>query len=407
VLDGSGQVSLLIAEGRDLTALRSAEQERRDLERQVHHLQRVESLGLLASGVAHDFNNLLTAIAANAQLAREQLPAGSPAASCIDDVLHASGSAATLTRQLLALGRRQPPPGDTTDVRDALHSLTSLLTRLIGDDVQTVVDCADGTGSAGIAPGSLEQLLVNLALNARDAMPDGGTLRIAARPLDPDEASALPLGLAPGEYVEIRVEDTGTGMAEEVKAHAFEPFFTTKGEGTGLGLATVYGIVRNACGHVELESAPGRGTRVTIHLPRVRTAPAREASSQPPTGAQGRERILIVEDRAEVRTAVERVLSAYGYDVNVAVDGRGALELLARIQPPDLLLSDVRMPGMNGPSLAREVRQHLPHVRVLLMSGYSDVDIPLGDGERVLAKPFTTAHLTAAVREALDRRSAQ
>ncbi|AKF11104.1 sensory box histidine kinase/response regulator [Sandaracinus amylolyticus] len=408
VLDASGAVALIVAEGRDVTELRRAEQERRTLEERLHHLQRLEALGRLAGSVAHDFNNLLAAITANAELARAEAPEGSLGADALRDVLHASESAATLTRQLLALGRKQPAGIGAVDVGAALEKLRGLLAPLLGPGVRLVTSCAPGIGEVRLDAGPFEQVVMNLALNARDAMPGGGTLTIAAEPRAFDEHEARARDVAPGEHVLVTVTDTGAGMSDDVKERAFEPFFTTKpeGKGTGLGLATVYGIVRNAGGVVELESAPGQGTRFEIVLPRAAPRAASHAAAPvsrvvPRGGRQGR--ILVAEDRPDVSAVIQRVLTLAGHSVVLAATGAEALELLARGPKPDLLVTDVRMPGMDGPTLAREARRLHPALGVLFLSGYADKPLDVETGDPLLAKPFTPAALADAVRELLER----
>ncbi|UJR85485.1 ATP-binding protein [Sandaracinus amylolyticus] len=403
VLDASGEVALIVAEGRDVTELRA-------LEERLHHLQRLEALGRLAGSVAHDFNNLLAAITGNAEIARDGVPPGSLAADALRDVLNASESATTLTRQLLALGRKQPAGIGAVDVATAFEKLRGILAPLLGSEVRLVTSCAPGTGEVRLDPGPFEQVVMNLALNARDAMPGGGTLTISAEQRSFDEHDARARDVAPGDHVVVSVADTGAGMSDEVKERAFEPFFTTKpeGQGTGLGLATVYGIVRNAGGVVELESAPGRGTRFEIVLPRVepRDAPHAAPASRvvPRGGRQGR--ILVAEDRPDVSAVIQRVLTLAGHTVVLAATGAEALEILERGPVPDLLVTDVRMPGMDGPTLAREARRKHPGLGVLFLSGYADKPIDVDSGDPLLAKPFTPAALADAVRDLLERDAA-
>jgi len=399
-----GRVSAILAEGRDLSEMRQGERERRSLQERLQHAQKLESLGRLAGGVAHDFNNLLTAIAGNAALAREECRPGSAASAALEELLHATQTATSLTRQLLAFGRKQSAGLKRVEVAAALEQIRSLLARLLGEDVRLEVTCDDGTGHVLMDPGQLEQVLVNLAVNARDAMPGGGNLTIAAGCRHYAEAEARARGLAAGDWVLLEVSDDGVGMDEEVRSRLFEPFFTTKpeGKGTGLGLATVYGIVRSSGGIVEVESAPGRGSRFTIHLPRAEAPAQAEPAGEPAALPRGRERVLVAEDRPEVGRVVARVLAGCGYAVTLTRGGAEALERL-EAEPPDLLLTDVRMPDMDGPTLAREARRRRPGLPVLFMSGNADAALAGDGGERVLAKPFTPGSLASAVRETIDR----
>jgi len=400
----NGRVAAILAEGRDLSELRQGERERRSLKERLQHAQKLESLGRLAGGVAHDFNNLLTAIAGNAALAREECAPGSTASAALDELLHATQTASSLTRQLLAFGRKQPGGVQRVEVAAALERMRSLLVRLLGEDVRLEVTCAAGTGQVLMDPGQLEQVIVNLAVNARDAMPGGGTLTLAAEARQYGEVEARARGVDPGRWVLVQVKDDGVGMDEEVRSRLFEPFFTTKpeGKGTGLGLATVYGIVRSSGGVIEVESAPGRGSRFVIHLPRAEGLAQAEPGGEPAALPRGRERVLVAEDRPEVGRVVARILAGCGYEVTLT---RGAAEALERLaaEPPDLLLTDVRMPDMDGPALAREARRRRPGLPVLFMSGNADATTKDDAGERILAKPFTPGSLAAAVREAIDR----
>ena len=402
VRDAEGQVRWLTAEGRDLTRMRRGEREREELQQQVMHLQRLESIGRLAGGVAHDFNNYLTAIMGNAALVREGLPDGSPDAEALDGVLHAARSASQVTRQLLAIGRRQPAGVGPVEITASLNRLHALLGRLLGAEIQLVTRGAPNTGLAAIDPGPLEQVLVNLAINARDAMPDGGVLSIASDSVVLDEHDARARAIAPGTYVRIIVSDTGHGITDEMRERIFEPFFTTKpeGKGTGLGLAIVYSVLRAAGGHVEVQSTNGTGAQFVLHLPTATRAGAAPTASAQTIRADGSGRVLVVDDRDEVRRFVERGLRDRGFELRTASSAREALDVLNAGWRPDLLLCDVRMPGMSGPALVRMLREQGERVPVLYMSGQHDDAVGLTPDDTVLEKPFTIDALVTAIRDA-------
>ncbi|HKP14779.1 MAG TPA: PAS domain-containing protein, partial [Gemmatimonadaceae bacterium] len=399
VLDAEGQVRWLTAEGRDLTRLRRGEREREELQQQVMHLQRLESIGRLAGGVAHDFNNYLTAIMGNAALVREGLVDGSLDAEALDGVLHAARSASQVTRQLLAIGRRQSAGTGPVDIAASLNRLHALLGRLLGAEIQLVTRGAPNTGLAAIDPGPLEQVLVNLAINARDAMPNGGVLSITSDSVVLDEHEARARAIAPGPYVRITVSDTGDGITDEVRERIFEPFFTTKpeGKGTGLGLAIVFSVMRGAGGHVELQTSDGRGAQFVLHLPSAMRVPSAARISAPVPRAEGSGRVLVVDDRDEVRRFVERGLRDRGFELRTAGSAREALDVLDGGWQPDLLLCDVRMPGTSGPALVQMVRERGDRVPVLYMSGQHDGVVGLSPADTVIAKPFTIDALVTAI----------
>ena len=335
-----------------------------------------------------------------------------PLAGSLLEIREAGESAATLTRQLLALSRKSVIEPQTLDLDERLERMTKMLGRLIGEDV--VLRLEPGrVGRVHVDPGQLEQILINLAVNARDAMPNGGQLVIGTftERIAPGDAR-LASGAAPGRYAVVSVSDTGCGMTDEVKRHIFEPFFTTKetGKGTGLGLATVYGAVAQNRGFVQVESEPGRGTRFRIFLPSVEDERGEglSGSAGPEPVTAGTETILLVEDEEPVRRLASRVLRRAGYRVIACGDGWEAIAAARRESGPiHLILSDVVMPGMDGPSLVRELSSMLPRARVLFVSGYSgDSSQALEDlarnGATVLSKPFTPAILSKAVRTALD-----
>jgi CheY-like chemotaxis protein len=371
----------------------------------------MESIGRLAGGVAHDFNNLLTVILSCAEILRDGASAVAPAQRELVEEIHTAGvRAAGLTHQLLAFARKEPIAPIPLDLNAVVRGSETLLRRTLGMDIQLVVNLQDGLWRVTCDPGQIEQVILNLAINARDAMPAGGELAITTSNARSDDAlvARIPFLLS-GEYVRLVVRDNGEGMSPEVKAHAFEPFFTTTetGKGTGLGLATVYGIVQQAGGHVHVSSAPGRGTTFEVCFPRVEVAPAESARLAAPATLGGTERILVVEDDPRVRAVTVRTLRAAGYDVLAVPEPRAALELpadvLARSQ---LLVTDVVMPGLDGRELAARLRDRHPALRVLFVSGYApDARGALDPGSELLPKPFTGATLLGRLRAILDRPS--
>ncbi len=378
------------------------------LELQLRQADRLEAIGKLAGGIAHDFNNLLGVILNYADFALDEV--GEAARGDLQEIRKAAERGADLTRQLLVFSRRDLPQLESVDVNAAIAEIETMLRRTLGEDVALVARLDPAIPPVRLGPGQVEQILVNLAVNARDAMPAGGRLTLATRGLSfGDGDSVARLALAPGRYVEMTIADTGGGMAAEVIAQAFDPFFTTKprGQGTGLGLATVYGIVRQAGGQAAIDSAPGEGTRVKIYLPAA-TAELVPAVPQPEVTRKGEsEVVLLVEDEAPVRRLAERILVGHGYQVLPAENGDGALEACREHDGPiDLLLTDVIMPGLSGAELAVHARSLRPEIAVLYMSGYTgeviartadlDPDAPL------IEKPFTSADLLVGVERALD-----
>jgi two-component system cell cycle sensor histidine kinase/response regulator CckA len=384
--------------------------ERQLLEAQFRQAQKMEAVGQLAGGVAHDFNNLLTAILGCADLLLETIGPAAPEREDVEEIRKAARRAADLTRQLLAFSRQQVLAPQVLGLNVLVSNLEKLLRRLIGEDIELRTALGAGLGAVKADPGQLEQVIVNLAVNARDAMPDGGRLTIETGNAELDETySAEHFPTQPGSYVLLAVTDTGTGMDAETKSHIFEPFFTTKGlgKGTGLGLATVYGIVKQSGGYIWVYSEPGQGTSFKIYLPRVVDAPApARAAEDAPVSLRGSETILLVEDDEMVRTLTRRLLEANGHTVLLASRGDAALELArsheARI---DLLITDVVMPGMSGRDLADRVQTLLPGIKVLYLSGYTDDAIVrhgvLEPGVAFLQKPFTADTLARKVREVL------
>jgi len=373
--------------------------------------QKLESVGRLAGGVAHDFNNLLTVILGHASLLSSSLPAGDPRVEGVEQIRTAGERAERLTRQLLAFARQQVVEPRVVHVNDVVLRLGHMLRRLIGEDVELVTLLAPDLDPVLVDPGQLEQVLVNLAVNARDAMPDGGTLMIRTSNIAIEPArSRTDLDVAPGAYVRVSVSDTGHGMDPATAEKAFEPFFTTKevGKGTGLGLATCYGIVKQAGGQIHVETQKDQGSTFHVDLPRA------SAESQPSDPAVatakasgGHETILLVEDEVQVRRIAVTALRQKGYNVLEAAGGPDALQLTDSHQGRiDLLITDVVMPHMRGTELARRLRTLRPALKVLLVSGYTDRDLfeqEVGaDRPALLTKPFTPSALASRVRELLD-----
>jgi PAS domain S-box-containing protein len=388
---------------------------RRRLEAQLLQSQKMESIGRLAGGVAHDFNNLLTAILGYAELALDTLPADMREREDLEQIYQAAQSATQLTKQLLAFARRQWIEPRLFNLNDLIGGLNKLLRRLIGEDIELVTLLADDLGLIRADFGQIEQVLINLAVNARDAMPGGGKLTIEAANVALDEGyvHAHPYAFS-GACVMLAVSDTGIGMDETTRRNAFEPFFTTKelGRGTGLGLATCYGIVKQHGGTIELYSEPHRGTVFKIYLPRVEGQAA--ALPQPPAHKamlpHGTETVLLVEDEAGVRGLIKRILEEQGYSVLEAVDGGEALRLVQSSDAAgltiDLLLTDVVMPNMGGRLVAEYLAPRYPAIKVLFTSGYAERGIvqhgQLNPGVPFLSKPFSAAALARKVREVLD-----
>jgi two-component system cell cycle sensor histidine kinase/response regulator CckA len=384
----------------------------RRLEQQLRQAQKMEAIGQLAGGVAHDFNNLLTIIAGYAQILLDRLGADNHLRGHVTEIAKAADRAAWLTRQLLAFGRRQMLSLQVLDLNAVAANMDKMLRRLIGEDIDLVTVCGGGLGRVKADRGQVEQVILNLALNARDAMPRGGKLTLETANVVLDETYARThMGVTPGRYVMLAVSDAGCGMDAETQAHIFEPFFTTKeqGKGTGLGLATVYGIVKQSGGHIWVYSELGRSTTFKIYLPRVdgETEEPAAREKEPMVTAQGSETILLVEDEAEVRSLVRGVLESKGYTVLEARDGARALQLAAQHQGPiHLLLTDVVMPEMSGRELAERLETVHRGTKLLYMSGYTDNAIVhhgvLEPGTALLQKPFAPDALARKVREVLD-----
>ena len=394
---------------------------RKRAENQLLQAQRLESIGRLAGGIAHDFNNVLFAIKGYAELLAEDLAPDRRSALDPDEALRnvqaitvAATRAATLTAQLLAFSRQQVVQPEVLELNAAIEVVEPMLRPLIGENIQLVVRLSPEAGRVRVAQGQLDQILVNLAVNARDAMPDGGTITIESGNAELDEAyAAQHLDVPPGRYVYLVVSDTGHGMDVETRDHAFEPFYTTKeqGKGTGLGLATTYGIMQQAGGHVWLYSEPGIGSSFKLYFPRI-DGPApvlhatRTVSTEDGTGT-----LMVVEDESSVREMTTMVLRRAGYAVHPVADGTEALQRLQELEAPvDVLVTDVVMPGMSGIDLAEQVLDRYPAAGVVLLSGYTaetlDLERIVSRGGIFLSKPVPSDELLAAVASAAERRDA-
>jgi nitrogen-specific signal transduction histidine kinase/CheY-like chemotaxis protein len=394
--------------------------DRERLEVQLHQSQRLESLGQLAGGVAHDFNNLLAVILNYTAFVAEHVAEAADAGGDprwiavgrdIDQILRAGHRAGELTHQLLAFGRREVVRPQVLDLNAVIGQVQNLLQRSLGEHIQLHTQLAGDLWPVLADPGQLEQVLVNLAVNARDAMPDGGTLSIetANRTLDHHAVDTRP-SLYPGRHVQLTVADTGAGIPPEIAERVFEPFFTTKpkGQGTGLGLATVYGIIHQADGHAAISSAPGAGTTFTALLPATDQVPAPVVEhAAAPQLTHGGETILVVEDEDALREVTRRILTRNGYRVLTAASGPAALKTAEHADcETDLLLTDVIMPHMLGKELATKIREVYPAIRVLYMSGYAQPVLAsqgtLDPGVSLVEKPFSESDLLQKIRDVLD-----
>ena len=387
--------------------------DRKRLEDQLLQAQKLEAIGSLAGGLAHDFNNILTAITGYSELSLRRLGEEDPIRKNIQEIYKASQRAGDLTRQLLAFSRKQVMQPRVLNLNGIISNMERMLRRLLGEDIELATRLESKGVQVKVDEGQIEQVIMNLAVNARDAMPNGGKLTIETdvTTLGEDAAQRL-LGLGAGPYVRLTVSDTGSGMDAEVRGKIFEPFFTTKqrGKGTGLGLATVYGIVKQSGGHIAVASEPEKGSTFQVYLPQAAgeiSAAAREKPAPAPS-AQGSETILLVEDEEAVRDLLREVLQGKGYRVLEARDGFEALRLsTGHSGSIDLLLTDVIMPKMNGRELAERLKPERPKTKVLYMSGYTDNAIVhrgvLEDGTAFLQKPFTPETLAQKVREILDK----
>ncbi|MBW4484957.1 MAG: response regulator [Tildeniella torsiva UHER 1998/13D] len=387
--------------------------EQQRLEEQFRQAQKMEAIGRLAGGIAHDFNNLITVIKGYSELLQSRIAADDPASELLGEIYKAGERAGTLTRQLLAFSRQQVLAPQVFNLNTVVSNTETMLRRLIGEDVSLVTSLSPTLGQIKADPGQIEQVLMNLAVNARDAMPQGGTLTLATETVALDEAYCRTVAdLAPGDYVRLTMQDTGCGMDAATQANMFEPFFTTKavGKGTGLGLATVHGIVKQSGGHIAVETAVNQGTTFQIYLPLVaESVPEVRSPVRSRTLPQGNETVLVVEDEDAVRALEVTILQRCGYRVLEAANGKDTLLLVEQESGPiHLLVSDVIMPHMGGRDLAEQIALKRPDCKVLFLSGYTDDAVihhgVSEAGVAFLQKPFTPAALAQKVRQVLDGR---
>ncbi len=399
-------------EGRTVrvTAVRDVTEHKR-LEEEARQAQKMEAVGRLAGGIAHDFNNLLTVILGHCSILSNRFKATSPSRSHVEEIRRAAGQATMMTQRLLAFGRKQPRQAEVIDLSKVIHGMEKMLRRLVRADIDLTFNLSPRLGRVRADAGQIEQVVLNLVINAADAMPDGGTVTLGTSSTDLDDTGPhWSLDGSTGAQVQLEVSDTGTGMDAETRARAFEPFFTTKekGKGTGLGLSTVYGIVRQNGGSILVDSAPGHGTSFRIFLPQVLDLPKTpEAESEPAETAdlQGSESILVVEDEAAVRRLAIDFLEIHGYKVLEAEDGDQGLRMVQESNETiDMILTDVVMPGMNGPEMAERIAELRPGIKILFMTGYDDgiLEQSRAGDARMVQKPFSIDDLLGQVREVLD-----
>jgi len=404
ILDAEGRPVKLVIVNRDITG-------RRQLEEQFRQAQKMEAVGRLSGGIAHDFNNILGVIIGYCEILQERMAPTDPLASCVEEVLQAGRRGGSLTRQLLAFSRQQVLAPKVVDLNGIILDTEKMLRRLIGEDVELSTVLGPDLGRVKADQGQIEQVILNLAVNARDAMPTGGkvTIKTGNAEMSEIDVRRYSYPVKPGSYVLLTVTDTGVGMDAATQTHIFEPFFTTKekGKGTGLGLATVYGVVKQSDGYIEVHSELGAGTTFKIYLPQVDEPIEVEKSSSAesvPT-LNGHETVLLVEDEQTLRNLTRNVLQSMGYTVLEAGNGTQACKISEQHREKiDLLLTDVVMPGMNGPALAEQLLVQRPEVKVLYMSGYTGQAVGQGvlpEGSNFLPKPFTREKLGRKVRAAL------
>ena len=410
LFDSAGRVREILCVGNDATARKRVEEEKAKLEAQLQQAQKMESVGRLAGGVAHDFNNMLQVILVNADLAMDRIPPGSPLSENLDEIRNSAQRSADLTRQLLAFARRQTVAPKVLDLNETVAGMLKMLQRLIGENIDLDWQPGSNLWAINMDPSQIDQILANLCVNARDAIVDVGKLTISTgnSAFDEDYCEKNP-GFAPGEYVRLAVSDNGCGMDSETLSHIFEPFFTTKGfgEGTGLGLATVYGAVKQNNGFINVCSETGHGTTFTIYLPRhLGKAEQMRAGGPAKAGASGHETILLVEDDPSVLKLTARLLKGQGYNLLPALTPGDAIRLAREYSGEiHLLVTDVIMPEMNGRDLAGNVQSLYPNIKRLFMSGYTGDIIAsqgvLDKGVHFIQKPFSVQRLLAEVRAAL------
>ena len=405
--DPEGRVQSTIFMLADITGRMKAEEEKDSLQKRLLQAQKMEAIGRLAGGIAHDFNNLLTVIRGSAELALLQIGGSDAVNQRIHAIESAADSAASLTSQLLAFSRKQVLRPSALQLNDVIRETGRMLERLIGEDIELITNLGTGTGTVLADMGQMEQVILNLAINARDAMPDGGTLTLATRNVELDADRAGECDVQPGEYVVLVISDTGCGMDQETQSLVFEPFFTTKGKGigTGLGLATVYGIVRQSSGCVAVDSEPGRGSTFSVYLPRVEGTAGEQAIVFSDGELRGSETVLVIEDEERVREVICSMLEAYGYSVLEADSGEQALQTVRELRGPlDLVLSDIVMPGLSGPETVALLLEIRPGLRVIFMSGYTDdpvINQVMSPDHSFLQKPVTPHRLFRKIRESL------
>jgi two-component system cell cycle sensor histidine kinase/response regulator CckA len=408
VRNDNGEVAKLVIVNRDIT-------ERRHLEQQLLLSQRLEAVGKLSGGIAHDFNNILGVIIGYSEALQEKMAADDPMREAVDEIEKAGQRAAALTQQLLAFSRKQVLEPKILDLNSIVTDVEKMLRRLIGEDVDLEIIPSPTLGRVKADRGQIEQVILNLAVNARDAMPRGGQLKIETMNADLDEDDARRKRyVVPGPYVMLQVSDTGSGMSAEVQSHIFEPFYTTKeqGKGTGLGLATVYGVVKQSGGYIWLESEIGKGSKFQVYLPRAEGVATEPARKQPSLIAHGLGTILVAEDEPSLRKLTCNTLKEAGYKVLEAEDASKAIEIAKHSDSDiDLLLTDVVMPGMSGRELAENLSLKCPRMKILYMSGYTDGAVAahgiLESGIVILRKPFSRVQLQQSVAEMLAKNPRQ
>ena len=410
VQSDGGRIIGSIVVFRDATRRRQNEADLLESERQRLQAQRLEAIGRLAGGVAHDFNNLLTVINGNAELVLQQMDRNSPARGGLEEIRKAGEGAASLTRQLLVFSRGQPMKPGTADLNRIVANFEKMLRRLIGEDIELVTNLAGEPLWVWADISQIEQVIMNLALNARDAMPGGGRLTLATGRQARDGSEADPALAGAVEYAVLTVTDTGTGIDQQAKTHLFEPFFTTKevGKGTGLGLSIIYGIVKSHQGWLRVSSEGGKGSVFQVWLPGTKAPAEPSAPASPEAAPRGTGTILLVEDNSEVRALMRIVLAAYGYTILEAANGVAAIQAVESYREAiDLMVSDIVMPGLDGPSLAKRLAPLQPKMKVLYVSGYADHDTAmrvLGDASAAyLQKPFRPEDLAGKVAEMIAR----
>ncbi len=405
IFDASGKITHYVAVKRDVTR-------EEELEQQLLQAQKMEAIGRLAGGVAHDFNNMLSVILGYSDIILRQLRPEDPLADKVKQIVEAGKRSAALTRQLLAFSRQQTLQPKALDLNVLIRNLEKMLGRLIGENIDLKLELADDLYRVMADPGQIEQVIMNLVVNARDAMPDGGKITIETANVELDELYARNhMGVSPGKYVMLAISDTGHGMDKDTLSKIFDPFFTTKekGKGTGLGLSTVYGIVKQSGGNILVYSEPEKGTTFKIYLPETKAQPHEEKEEEAPIESSAGEHILVVEDEEALRNLAGEILKRLGYRVTVAANGGEALLLIEKKGlKPDLLITDVIMPNMSGKELVEILRENHPHLKVLYMSGYTDNAIVhhgvLDAGVHFIQKPFTINDFASKVQQVLQNK---